>query len=324
MVRIDRERVDAIDVRPLDVPEDVDAARAARQRAQHEIVEVLARADCCAELEDSIDRVRDEAERVPRDRAPEERLAAPHEIGDRGDHERPVDGELGHPFPELCQALLRRNIPVAGEIDEGERREEREHDGARAREALLPLPLAREEREEEQDRRDVVDADLPRDVPVHLLEGRDEERREEEGRRDALERERAGAREGQGGGCHATVLNTSASSSTRLARERRSRHSGESGVPSRFPSFQRRWRSTSAARIASTSSGATTVPAPVSRRRSAAAPSGGTTARIGRSAARYSKIFPVRTPLPRPPESGIRRSSASESRCSSSERRRET
>ena len=42
----------------------------------------------------------------------------------------------------------------------------------------------------------------------------------------------------------------------------------------------------------STSSGATTTPAPVSRSSSAAAPSGGTTARIGRSAARYSKTLP--------------------------------
>ncbi len=54
----------------------------------------------------------------------------------------------------------------------------------------------------------------------------------------------------------------------------------------------------------------------------AAAPSGGTTARIGRSAARYSNTFPERTPRPRPPASGIRSSSASESRWSSSERRR--
>ena len=47
-----------------------------------------------------------------------------------------------------------------------------------------------------------------------------------------------------------------------------------------------------------TSSGATTMPAPVSRIRRAAAPSGGTTARIGRSAARYSNTFPESTPSP--------------------------
>ena len=54
----------------------------------------------------------------------------------------------------------------------------------------------------------------------------------------------------------------------------------------------------------STSSGATTTPAPVSRTSSAAAPSGGTTARIGRPAARYSKTFPERTPLPAPARVG--------------------
>ena len=50
---------------------------------------------------------------------------------------------------------------------------------------------------------------------------------------------------------------------------------------------------------------ATTMPAPVSRMSSAAAPSGGTAARIGRSAARYSKTFPRGTPRPRPAASGM-------------------
>ena len=48
---------------------------------------------------------------------------------------------------------------------------------------------------------------------------------------------------------------------------------------------------------------------------SAAAPSGGTTARIGRPAAMYSKTFPERTPFPLPPASGTSSRSASESRC---------
>ena len=97
----------------------------------------------------------------------------------------------------------------------------------------------------------------------------------------------------------------------RLLGDRRS----QAGRRSRSGRAARRARSS----IASTSSGGATTPAPVSRIRSAAAPSGGTSARIGRSAARYSKTLPERTPLPRPPASGIRSSSASESRCSSSE-----
>ena len=46
---------------------------------------------------------------------------------------------------------------------------------------------------------------------------------------------------------------------------------------------------------------------------------GGTAARIGRPAAMYSNTLPESTPLPRPPASGIRSSSASESRWSASE-----
>ena len=166
-------------------------------RAQHETVEVVA-GDRRAELEDPVDGVRDEAEREPGDRAPVERLAATREIGDRRDHERPVDDELRHPLPELRQPLLRLDVPEAGEVDEREGGDEGEDDGARARELLLALPLARDKREEEQDRREVVDSELAAEVPVHLLEGRDEERREEERRRDALEREQRAAARGTG------------------------------------------------------------------------------------------------------------------------------
>ena len=61
------------------------------------------------------------------------------------------------------------------------------------------------------------------------------------------------------------------------------------------------------------------MPAPVSRMSSAAAPSGGTSARIGRPTATYSNTLPESTPFPRPPASGISKSSASESRCRASE-----
>ena len=96
------------------------------------------------------------------------------------------------------------------------------------------------------------------------------------------------------------------------------RRSPASSTVGRPPFRKRATSPSSASRSASTSSGGATTPAPVSRISSAAAPSGGTAARIGRSAARYSKTFPESTPLPRPPASGIRSSSASESRCSSS------
>ncbi len=92
----------------------------------------------------------------------------------------------------------------------------------------------------------------------------------------------------------------SASSSTRVRRETFSRHSSERTALWRSPARQRSRSAVSSRAIPSTSSGATTTPAPVSRRSCAAAPSGGTSARIGRSAARYSKTFPESTPRPRP------------------------
>ena len=90
----------------------------------------------------------------------------------------------------------------------------------------------------------------PGDVPVHLLEGGDEEGGEEEPRHDPLlgARHGDGAAGGERGGGHARLLSRSASSSTRPPRESRLRHSSESGVPSRLPAFQRRWRSSSASR----------------------------------------------------------------------------
>src|SRR6266550_814085 len=301
---------------------DVDAGRTARERVEEEAVETVA-GELGAELEDPVDGIRDEADREPAERPPEEALAPLCEVADRRDEEGEVDDELHHPFRELGQPLLRVDVPEPGEIDEREGREESEHDRTRSRQRPA---LGRDVGDEEQNRRDVVEADLARDVPVHLLEGGHEEGGEEEPLHDALLR----ARHGDGplgrerGGRQARLLSRSASSSTRSPRERRMRHSSESGVPSRLPAFQRRCRSSSASRRAPSSSEGTTTPAPVSCTSFAAAPSGGTAARIGRSAARYSKIFPVRTPRPRPPDSGIRRSSTSESRCSSSERRRDT
>ena len=119
-----------------------------------------------------------------------------------------------------------------------------------------------------------------------------------------------------------SVWSRSASSCTRVRRESFVRHSSASGdrlEPARRASGR-----------ASPSARARSRRCRRARRRrrrrspgsaSAAAPSGGTTARIGRSAARYSNTFPERMPRPRPPASGIRSSSASESRCSSSARR---
>src|SRR5206468_8574150 len=135
---------------------------------------------------------------------------------------------------------------------------------------------------------DVRQPDRAGDVPVHLLEGDDEERGEEQ---EALEAP------------HWRLQSRSASSCDLASRDTLARSSSESGARLRPPFRQRAWRPFSASRMPSTSSGSTTTPAPVSRISSAAAPSGGTRARIGRSAARYSKTLPERIPRPRPPAS---------------------
>ena len=131
-----------------------------------------------------------------------------------------MDDELHHPLAELGQPLLRIDVPEAREVDEREGREEGEHDRARARQRPA---FGREVCEQEQDRRDVVDPDLAREAPVHLLEGGEEEGAEEETGHDSLPRARHRDRAARGdGGCgHATLLSTSASSSTRAPRASR-------------------------------------------------------------------------------------------------------
>ncbi len=246
VVRVSGERVDPVDVLAVDCAVDVDLGRAARERVEDEVVEAVA-GDLGAELEDPVDGVRDEADREPAERAPEEPLPALREVADRRDEEGEVDDELRHPFRELGQPLLRVDVPEPREIDEREGREEAEHDRARSRQRAA---LGRDVRDQEQDRRDVVEPDLAGDVPVHLLEGRDEEGGEEEPRHDPLlgARHGDGAAGGERGGGHARLLSRSASSSTRPPRASRVRHSSESGVPSRLPACQRRWRSSSASR----------------------------------------------------------------------------
>ena len=135
-----------------------------------------------------------------------------------------------------------------------------------------------DERDQEADREHVGERDGAGEVPVHLLERHAEDAREEQEARDAP---------------HPTTCSSRrASSSERVRRDTLRRHSSENGAPSSVPARHFACRSRSAAVIPATSSGATTTPAPASRISSAAAPSGGTTARIGRSAARYSNTFP--------------------------------
>ncbi len=174
--------------------------RAARERVEHQVVEAVTR-ELGAELEDPVDGIRHKADREPAERPPEEVLAALREVADRSNEEREVDHELRHSLHELGQPLLRVDVPEAGQVDEREGREEAEHDRTRPRQRAA---LGRDIGDQEQDRRDVVDADIARDVPVHLFEGGHEEGGEEEPRHDALlgARHDEGAAGGECGGGH--------------------------------------------------------------------------------------------------------------------------
>src|SRR6266508_504471 len=251
------------------------------------------------QLQDAVDAVHDETPGERADGLPVEVARMPREVRNARGEEEEVQDEFDHPLPPLVQRFARVDVEVADEVDRGEDAEDQEHDSGRTRIAAVaaPGPLERE-RSQEENRQDVCEPDGARNVPMHLLPRDAEEGREEEGPGDL----------------HSKPRNSSASSSTRAARPSRSRSSGASGALSSSPACQRTCRSVSAAVSPGTSSGATTTPASVSRMSSDAAPSGGTAARIGRSAARYSKTLPDSTPFPRPPASGIRSSSASESR----------
>src|SRR6266540_3795446 len=253
MVRVAGQRVRPVDGRAADRAVHVDRAGTAGQRREHTVVEVHAGARR-EQLQHSVDPVRDEPERQRCDGTPVEGQRASREVCDPSRQEEEVQHELHHPLAPLVERLLRLDVEEADEVDHEQRRENREHRHGRAREARR-APLERE-RDEEQDRQHVGDADR--------------------------------------------------------------------AVPSRRPSFHSTCSSASARVSAGTSSGGATRPVPVSRISSAAAPSGGTAARIGRSAARYSNTLPESTPWPRPLASGISSSNASESRCSASASRRET
>src|SRR5206468_9007555 len=169
--------------------------------------------------------VRNQPEGEGGGRPPVEPERAPREVRDAGGKEEEVQDELDHPPPPLVERLLRLDVEEADQVDHEQEHEEREHDRGRAREARrAPLEC---ERDQEQDRQHVRDADRARDVPVDLLPGDAEERREEERTADS----------------HASPRSTSASSSTRAPRPSRSRSSGDSAVPSSVPARQLAWSS---------------------------------------------------------------------------------
>src|SRR4029077_12295946 len=188
------------------------------------------------------------------------------------------DRELRQALLVQRQRLRRLDVEETAEVDDEERRRKDEHDERRPRHELVALgDPAGDERDQKEEREDVGQVHAPRDVPVDVLErDREHGREEEEGCEPPADL------------AHATSFNRSANSCERVRRESSSFSSGGRLPFSRAPFSQRARRPLIAAFSAGTSSGATTTPACARRTSSAATPSGGTAARIGRSAARYS------------------------------------
>ena len=257
---------------------------------------------------DAVERVRDDAPAEDAERPPEEPLAPPRDERDGGEEEQEVEEELDQPLAPLGERGRRLEVEEPEQVDGEEGEEEPERDGGRAGEAAVEvLDPAQREGDQEQRREHVREREVAADAPVDLLERDGRDRGEEEGVDERL------------AAAHASDLRSSAVSSTRVSRASFRRHSSESVTSGSPPFLNRRSSSTAPRGARRRRPAAATMPAPVSRIRSAAAPSGGTAARIGRPDAMYSNTFPESTPLPRPPASGISSSSASESRCSASE-----
>src|SRR5262249_48720278 len=155
----------------------------------------------------------------------------------------------------------------------------------RSRESdVVVLEAVPGEQHEEHRGEDVRERQRARDVPLELVERDGEDREEEEPLEHGLHEDalaRRALRERHRVARHAVPPTRSAISSTRARRESRSSSCGASSTEGSPPFAKRPCSSTRADRIASTSSGAATTPDAVSRMSAAAAPSGGTTARIG-------------------------------------------
>ena len=222
-----------------------------------------------------------------------------------------MDHELDETLHELLQRLVRLEVEEPEQVDEREREREPERQHRRARQPAVEVgPAHRQEARDEEDREDVGEADRPGDLPVHLLEGDREERREEEegGRRDS-----------------SVIAATSLEERDVLLVARPAREPP-------LPVVGERGRRSAALRASRLPGGSSALRDPVDvlgRDDDARARSRGSArrrhrraeraARIGRSAARYSKTLPESTPLPRPAASGMSSSSASESRWSCSD-----
>ncbi len=165
-----------------------------------------------------------------------------------------MEDELDHPLGPLRERGRRLEVEEAEQVDGEEGEEERERHRGRAGEpAVEPLEPPEGEGNEEERRQHVGQREVAADVPVELLEG---------DRGDGREEQRVDERLAAG---QHSDLRSPAVSSTRVERASSWRHFSDRGTSGRPSPAKRRWSSSSASRMASTSSGGTTMPAPVSR-----------------------------------------------------------
>ena len=222
MIRVSGQGVRPVHVGAVDRAVDVDLACTAGDRREHRRVEVRS-APRVEELQYAIEGVDDDPAAEPRQRSPEIRPPAPREPEDGSGEEGEVDHPLRQALHPLAECVGVGQVEVPGEVDRQEEREETDQHRRRQRDART---LRRDEqRREKQDRQDVRDADVAGDVPVHLLERRDEERGEEQEARQPN---------------HAIRSSNRASSSTRVRRDTRRRHSSDRGGASSSPRCQSR------------------------------------------------------------------------------------
>ena len=130
VVRIEHERVGPKDILSIHRPEHVDStANGARDRLEHDLVEVSPTGLCIAELEQAVYGVNRDPAHEPAERTPVVILRTSRKMGDASDQEGKVDYELDHPLRELISVGDGLDIEEADEIDDGE------GSGRRARES---------------------------------------------------------------------------------------------------------------------------------------------------------------------------------------------
>ena len=265
VVRVAGERVRPEDLlRPADGAEHVDAGLPRRDRLDEELVEV----DPALgehELDHAVHRVQADPAEERGERVPVEAQRPAGEQRDPGDEEPEVEDELDHPLRPLRERLPRVEAVEAREVDEGEAGEERERDHRGAREA----PVVRSKRSHAKSTRNTdvrtsesVSEPASSHCSLWNVTVRIVSRKSPSSTGWASTRSRSARRAERRarGSSQRSPRRARPVSSTRARRESRSSSRFASSTEGSPPFANRACSSTSAARIPSTSSGATTTP----------------------------------------------------------------